>query len=344
MDSMKSEMNEHQAIDQNIADITAILSGNETKKSTPKKENAKVVETEEAPEESEEVDETETEHDDVEEEVEETDEEESPADDEEIEDDETSHDDVEDDDSEVSVMIGGEKTKVKLGELKNGYMRQQNYTKKTQELANTRKELESELNTAIERGEAVQFNAVNQMKKFQEALDTFGGWQGLQSNPDISPEQYEQFKHQYQMIQRDYNMANSIVEESRETYRKNATEAINGIFKELNNTRSDFKGDETIGKISSYLEGKGFTQDMVLGMTQLGMWEIVLDALAYNTVKTKAKTTEANVAKKAKSLPNSKKTSETKKDKDYKTNLKRMQSDNPDEARAAGAALIKKLL
>ncbi|MBJ9134427.1 hypothetical protein [Citrobacter farmeri] len=343
MDSMNDEKKDYQSADQAVADITAILSGNDVQKSTPNKEKAKVAQTEEAPEESDEVEDTESEHDDVEEEVEETEEEESTADDEET-DDEPEVQDVEDDDeSEVSVMIDGEKTKVKLGDLKSGFMRQQDYTRKTQELSKTRKELESELRTSIERSEAVQFNAINKMQQFQDVVEQFGGWNNLKAN--VSPAEAEQFEAQYKAVQQEYHMANSIIEQSREAFRKNSIEAINGIFKELGNTRSDFKGDSTIQEMDSYLKSKGFTQDMVMSMTDIGAWEIIMDAVAYNKVKTKAKTAETTITKKAKSLPkNQKVSSESKKDKDYKTNLKRMQSENPEEARAAGAALIRNLL
>ncbi len=51
-----------------------------------------------------------------------------------------------DDDTPVEIEIDGEKQTVTLGELRNGYMRQSDYTKKSQEVADLKKQFESKSN------------------------------------------------------------------------------------------------------------------------------------------------------------------------------------------------------
>jgi len=64
----------------------------------------------------------------------------------------------------IKVKVGGKEMEVDLEELKNGYMRQADYTRKTQELAEERKRLEEE------------------KRELQEAREV---WEFLKANPEI---------------------------------------------------------------------------------------------------------------------------------------------------------------
>ena len=67
------------------------------------------------------------------------------------------------DDTEVSLKVDGEEITVTMDELKKGYSRQSDYTKKTQELAEQRKALEEEANTL----EYLKFQKEHQPKVFE---------------------------------------------------------------------------------------------------------------------------------------------------------------------------------
>lgn len=64
----------------------------------------------------------------------------------------------EDEDPEYDIPIGDKSEKVRWSELKNGYLRQQDYTRKTQEVAEQRKTLEAEL--TANRAKRDQYDAV----------------------------------------------------------------------------------------------------------------------------------------------------------------------------------------
>ena len=149
----------------------------------PVEENQELVE--EAVEETEEV----TEEAEVEleatEEIEETDEEVLEEDQ-----DESIEDQVEHEESEqpelYTVKQNGIETQVTLEELQNGYSRQQDYTRKTQELANQRKEIESQQAELLEKDELYK----DLLPKLEASLEAELGkepdWKQLYENDPIA--------------------------------------------------------------------------------------------------------------------------------------------------------------
>lgn len=90
-------------------------------------------------------------------------------------------------DKTVSVTVGGETFDVPLTELRNGYMRQADYTRKTQNLS----EVANLARWAHDMQEALQSNPVGTLKYLQEALgvnlsgESEDPWADL--DPDIKP-------------------------------------------------------------------------------------------------------------------------------------------------------------
>jgi len=74
-----------------------------------------------------------------------------------------------------SISVNGEEIEVTLDELKNGYSRQSDYTRKTQELANQRKEADTELG-AVREERAIYTQLLDQMRNQLES--------GMQNEPD----------------------------------------------------------------------------------------------------------------------------------------------------------------
>ena len=80
------------------------------------------------------------------------------------------------DDTEVVVKVDGEELTITMDELKKGYSRQSDYTKKTQELAEQRKVIEEETKTLdylrVQRDLQPAVIALNtKAQKIQEAMD-----------------------------------------------------------------------------------------------------------------------------------------------------------------------------
>lgn len=113
-----------------------------------------------------------------------------------VEDDEASEDDEQPDtkaEEEFEIDLGrGEKVKVKRDELIKGYLRQSDYTRKTQEVAEGRKRLESEATEVLrERTQySVLLGALEQQLKLAEKADE-PDWDALYQQNPIQAVQYE---------------------------------------------------------------------------------------------------------------------------------------------------------
>lgn len=77
-------------------------------------------------------------------------------------------------DDEFTILIDGEETVVKGSELKSGYMRHKDYTKKTQELSAERKALNDEKMKVVEQANVVSFQATNRLNQLEKAVSEAG--------------------------------------------------------------------------------------------------------------------------------------------------------------------------
>ncbi|MGC1055605.1 hypothetical protein WKH49_02380 [Pantoea agglomerans] len=186
------------------------------------------------------------------------------------------------DDHDFTLTIDGEEVTVKGSELKSGYMRQAAFTKKTQEIATQRKALEAELTKAVERSEAVKFNANIEMERLDGALKQLGGWDGLRR--EATPEQYDQFHSRYIQAKKDAELADDILRETSNSMRETNAKTIENIFKEMASTRDGFNAG-TINELDKFLSNRGFTEDQVLSMTSPEAWDIVYDAMQYQKLQ-----------------------------------------------------------
>ncbi|WP_407568496.1 hypothetical protein [Pantoea sp. GABEPS69] len=207
------------------------------------------------------------------------------SDDEEHESDDDSTDSTEAsniDDHDFTLTIDGEEVTVTGKDLKSGYMRQKDYTKKTQELSEQRKNLESEMSKAVQRSEAVKFNANIEMERLDGALKQLGGWDGLRRQ--ATPEQYDEFHSRYIQAKKDSELADDILSETTNSMRQSNAKTIENIFKEMASTRDGFNAG-TINELDKFLSNRGFTEDQVLSMTSPEAWDIVYDAMQYQKLQ-----------------------------------------------------------
>ncbi len=123
-----------------------------------------------------------------------------------------------------SVKIDGEVLEVTLDELQNGYQRQADYTRKTQELASERERLAQ--------GEAiVQALEANPQEAVSALADAFGVAGGNQINDQTQPE--EDLDPEEVRLRR---MESSIEEHERATRQRNMQSEVDGL-------REKFKAD-----------------------------------------------------------------------------------------------------
>lgn len=223
-------------------------------------------------------------------------EEDDSTDDEEDESDDSSTDKANKfDDSDFTIIVDGEELTVKGSELKSGYMRREAFTKKTQEVAEQRKALDAELTKAVERSEAVKFNATIEMERLDGVLKQIGGWDGLKRQ--ATPEQYEQFTDRYVQAKKDYDLAEDIYNETVNTMRSSNAKQVESILKDMGSRHPNFTSS-TINDMDKFLSDRGFTEDMVLSMTSPEAWDIVYEAMQYQKLQARTKETVKTEKKK----------------------------------------------
>ena len=138
----------------------ALLSLMEPEEEKPKEEEAKPTEEEESTEETQ--DESLEEESEEEAEESEEDEEEEP---------EESDDEVEEEPGVYSVTVNGEEQEVTFDELLKGYSRQSDYTKKTQELSDNRREFESMQQAMAQEYQQIQAERQQYVDALQNVID-----------------------------------------------------------------------------------------------------------------------------------------------------------------------------
>ena len=136
----------------------AILGLMEPEKEKPEEEEAKPTEEEESTEETQD------------ESLDEESEEEAEPEEEEAEPEETD-DEVEEEPQLYSVTVNGEEQEVTFDELLKGYSRQSDYTKKTQELSNNRREFESMQQAMAQEYQQIQAERQHYIDSLQNVID-----------------------------------------------------------------------------------------------------------------------------------------------------------------------------
>lgn len=226
------------------------------------------------------VEQEEQEHDDGEE-HEESDEDDS--------DDEESPDNSFEDD-EFTILIDGEETVVKGSELKSGFMRQKDYTKKTQELSAERKALNEEKMKVVEQANIVSFQATNRLNQLEKAVSEAGGWSTIRNN--YPPEQVEQFTQMYVTAQKDAKAAEEVVNQYTNSIKESNVAEVKAILNNMPKVHTGFTAN-TFNELDSYLTENGFTKDMAMSMTHPQAWDMVYKAMLYDKAQSRTKQAES---------------------------------------------------
>lgn len=220
--------------------------------------------------------------DDDEEETDEVDDEEES--DEEDEDPDEGQPELSDDD-EFTITVDGEKLKLKGSELKNGYLRQSSYTKKTQEIAEERKALTAERVKVAEQASLISFQAHNRLEQMENAINQAGGWDAVKRSH--SPEQIDQLSRMYAEAQRDANAADELIGSYTSQVRESNKKEIINIFTDMSKTVSGFNGN-TLKQMDSYLSDNGFTEDMIMSITSRSAWDMIYKAMKYDEAQSRS--------------------------------------------------------
>jgi len=197
-----------------------------------------------------------------------------------------------------AVTVNGEEQTIPLDELLKGYSRQSDYTKKTQEVSEQRKEVDalkgqyqSEMaQIQTERGhyvEALQALLDGSMG----ALDEFSNvnWEQLKQDDPIEfvtkKEEFREKQEKMQAVQKDQQIAQ---QRQTEEYKKLHKDALDGEHAALAGKLPDWKDDQKRSKIKKqvrdYALGQGFDAEEIKGLVDHRSILVLLKASKYDAM------------------------------------------------------------
>lgn len=212
------------------------------------------------------------------------------------------------DDDEVVVNVNGEDIVVTGNELKSGYLRQADYTKKTQEVSELRKTLETDRHTVAEQSKAIQFHAIDKLSKFDTAIAQEGGWAEMAKN--YTPEQIEQFSQMYVQAQDEAKIANAIIEDYQSKAINNNKAVIKETFTEMMKTIPGFSAS-SINELEHYAVSSGIPSEELLYITEPAYWHMMYSAMQWDKAQAKAPQKKSEV-KRNRNVPGKKTTRKAK--------------------------------
>lgn len=210
-------------------------------------------------------------------------------------------------DEPVTVLVDGKPvqlTKEQIAEAHKGYLRQQDYTRKTMEAAEVRKAAEAETQKA--RAEREQYaQNLNRLALTHEALlqqrDAVLTDDLLHNDPVeylAKSREFERKATEYQQIQAELQRVNQLTqqeqEQARQAYR---TEQQEKLLAKLPEWRDVEKARAEAPKIKEYLVGQEFDPGEIENINDHRMILMARKAMQYDALMTRAKETAQKVAK-----------------------------------------------
>lgn len=216
----------------------------------------------------------------------ESEEEESPADNEDNEEESEQESAPDFDESEFEIVVDGEPLVVKGSELKNGYMRQSAFTKKTQELAQERQAILQEKQRVVEQADIVMFQAKKKIGEMDSAIQQAGGWDKIRSM--YSPEDVQKFTDMYVTAQKEAQYADGIINEYNASIKENNQVALRDTFKSMLETINGFTVD-SVKDMVKYAQDSGFSDETLENITDPVSWNLMYKAMMFDKAQAKSK-------------------------------------------------------
>lgn len=206
----------------------------------------------------------------------------------------------------VTIKIDGKEVEVTLDELKNGYQRQSDYTRKTMEAAEQRKAADAELNAAIQERRTYADNLQRMQIQLESALQEQNtiDWQRL---IDTDPQEYLKQQHLYQQrqaqLQRNaieqQQVSAKIQAEEQTRYQAHLQAQQEELLAKLPEWKNDEKSKAEKVALREYLLEQGFDQKSVDNVSDAKAVIMARKAMLYDKMMSKAQA----VAKKVSNLP-----------------------------------------
>lgn len=211
-----------------------------------------------------------------------------------------------DDDPRVTIKIDGKDVEVKLSELKNGYQRQADYTRKTMEVSEQRKAAEAQTQAALQERQAYAQNLQRMQVQIEGALQEQQkiDWTEL-LNAD--PVEYLKQQHLFQQRQAAYQqntaqqqqLAAQFQAEQQRSYQTTLAQQHADLLAKLPDWKDDAKAKADKGAIREYLLQQGYDAQSVDTVADAKAVLLARKAMLYDQLIGKAQT----AAKRVSALP-----------------------------------------
>jgi hypothetical protein len=213
-------------------------------------------------------------------------------------------DDYEPLDLSATLEVDGEETTVE--ELRNGYLRQKDYTRKTQELAESRKAFQAEI-SEIERERAEYAQLLPAMaQRIQQAAEQEPDWDKLyDADPTMAAKaerqwrkQQEERQAQLEAVQSEQQRMQQLALEKQQKMQQEYLNQQRNILPEVIPEWRDKKVAATEAtQIRDFLLNEGFSEQDVGGMTNATLVKLARKAMLYDRGQTRANEVKAKPSK-----------------------------------------------
>lgn len=185
-------------------------------------------------------------------------------------------------------------TEVDDDELVRGYLRQSDYTKKTQALADSRKKLDSEEIPAVQKERQEYAAGLTELRTLiEQSVPKEPNWAELKKT--LEPGQFADKWAEWQQHQA--NLGTIKAEEQKAIARvaadqktrddADAKAAYERLMELIPEWKDDVKGKAERQDIVKYAETRGFTQQDIAGIRRPELFVVLRDAAAYAKIKSK---------------------------------------------------------
>lgn len=207
------------------------------------------------------------------------------------------------DDPLVTVKIDGKEVEVKLSELKNGYQRQADYTRKTMEVSEQRKAAEAETQKAHQERQAYAQNLQRMQAQIEGALQQQSqiDWQQLlESDPAEYLKQQHLVQQRQAALQDNYRQQQQLMQvqqaEAQKAFQTHLARQQEELLAKLPDWKDESKAKAEKAALRSYLMDQGFDEQAVNNVSDAKAVLMARKAMLYDQMVSKAQAATKKVA------------------------------------------------
>lgn len=184
------------------------------------------------------------------------------------------------------VVIDGQKYEVNHQELINGYQRQADYSRKTEELSIERKQQEDQIQRERETVQTQMANLHSLEQSLRSQLDSELQSIDFDRMYEEDPVQASRLQYQMQKRQKDLEATRMQLQQQQQAeYAKYVAEQEKQMFIKMPEMKDAAKSVEIRQNMKTYLSDQGYMDQEIAGLTDHRMLLILKDAMAYRRLQ-----------------------------------------------------------